>query len=184
MCYSELLDTATTNGEHIMYTAPSNIKESYARWDYSADTTTPAHDAMKTAIGKALDAGVFYSVDMANVVAEALCVTQEQRDADIVPGKARCVEGGPFAMEVYLARKVVEAERFAIKDAVQRDKMSLVVGQKVGKLYLNDGKYAMGAVVDSLTDKSVTLRASRGAQKIVFKCTYIALQSYIDRAKK
>lgn len=165
-----------------MYIPPSNIKESYARWEHDAEMT-PAHEVMKDAINKAIDDGVFYSSHMADAVAESLGVTQEQRDADIIPGKTRCVEGGPFAMEVYLARKVVEAERFAIADAIVRDSLRLCEGEKIGKIKPNDFKFMMGCMIEKLTDNTVTLYGSRGAQKLRLECSYTALKAYGERAE-
>lgn len=167
----------------VNYPVQESCKACYPRWE-GAFVVTLEHEAMKAAIHKALDADVFYSDDMADYVAQELGVTQEQRDADIIPGKTRSVEGGPFAMEVYLARKVVEAERFAVKDAIVRDSLNLSVGQKLGKLKLNDYKFCMGSTIESLTDKLVVLTASRGPQRIRVQCSYTALQGYIKSGKK
>lgn len=166
-----------------MYVAPKDIKESYARWEHNV-AMTPAHEAMKAVINAALDNGVFYTTDMTETVANALGVTQEQRDADIVPGKTRCVEGGPFAMEVYLARKIVEDERFAKADAIVRDRLALSVGQKIGKLTPNDFKLTRGCIVEAVSDREVTIIGSRGPQKVRIKCSYTALENYIERANR
>lgn len=166
-----------------MYPVQVNCEACYPRWKHNF-IVTPEHEAMKAAINKALDNGVFYSNHMADYAANELGVTQEQRNADIVPGKPRSVEGGPFAMEVYLARKVVEADRFAIKDSIVRDNLKLSVGQKLGKLKLTDYKFCIGSTVESLTEKTVTMVASRGAQRIRWESTYTGVQSAIERAKQ
>ncbi len=164
----------------MIYPVQVSCKECYKLWDGNY-ILTPHHIIMKAALNKAIDVGIFYCNDMVDYVANELGVTQEQRDADKLEGKTRAVEGGPFAMEVYLARKVVESERFAASDAVIRDNLNLQVGQKLGKLRLSDYKYALGCTVDNLSVTSVVLSASRGGRRIKFQCSYTALHNYIER---
>lgn len=158
------------------YVPPASVKEATDRWKHGSERTA-SHQAVKDAVAKALDDGVFYNNQMTDRVAQALGVTDEQRQAG-----EKQVEGGAFGYDVYLARKEVEQERADKANREAKARLGLKVGENVGKLKLQDGKLASAATVETLGDTNLTLIAKRGPQTIRIDTTYAGLEIYAERA--
>lgn len=160
------------------YTVAPTNNEASERWKFG----TEGHTLMRQAVESALDAGVFYSNAFQAYCAKFMNVSEYEQDIDKRSPQGRRVEGGPFWYEVYTCRKIIEKERYAVKDAIVRDKLSLSVGQKIGKIRLNDGKLVMGSTIEQLTPSHAILTGRRGSQTLRVTLTYMELNTRAQRA--
>lgn len=162
------------------YTPPKSDKEARSRWvgelGNGDPVRGPGHEAMLDAVGKALDAGLFYTKEFNKFVADVLGVTDQSAFA------VDRTEGGPFGYEVYYARKVVEKERADNRNKDIGEKLRLSVGENIGRLRLNDGKIASASTIASVGDTSAVIMAKRGPQTIKVTLTFDSLMAYAERA--
>lgn len=101
---------------------------------------------------RALDAGLFYNVDVNAAVAKDLGVTNEQ-----LARNTERVDGGDFGFDVYYARSAVEAMRYQRKLVATAQALAFQSGDKVGALIFNDGKRNTSMVVTKVDEAGIEL---------------------------
>ena len=134
---------------------------------------TQRQQAIMDAVGKALEDGVFYTSDLNPRIAKELGFDGPTGD------------GTDFSMDVYLARKAVEAKQAREKASVIAKELSLTTGDELGTLIFNDGKVvnkvSVGAIVDGGTTV-VQITGKRGPVQVGATLAVDSIKNAIERA--
>jgi hypothetical protein len=123
----------------------------YEEWlTYKAPELKPnlRQQLVMAAAARAIDAGLFYNVDVNAAVAADLGVTREQ-----LARNTQKVDGGDFGYDVYFARGAVEAIRHQQRLVDTAAALALRPGDKVGAIIFNDGKRTTGAVAQCCSSR-------------------------------
>ncbi len=134
---------------------------------------TARQQAIMDVVAKAMDDGVFYNTDMNARVAKEMGYTGQ-------------VEQSNFSRDVYMARKVVEAQRAEKGAKKVQEELNLKAGDKLGVLVFNDFKVTSAVSVNSVTDngRTVSIRGKRGAATVTATTSPTNIKYAIDRAKE
>ena len=154
----------------------------YTDWrlNHSREFTPDARQALAmSAVQQCLDEGLFYTKDVRARCLQLLPVTPE----DAARGIGN-VEGGDFGMDMYYARRALDARAgFAADDAAILE-MSPKVGQSLAHLRFNDGKLIRAVKITAVSDdcRSVTITGKRGATTVGASYTPCQLLRAMRRA--
>lgn len=127
----------------------------YEQWSLCkspAFEPTPRQRLVMEAAERALDAGLFYNVDVNAAIAKDLGVTTEQ-----LARNSERVDGGDFGYDVYYARSAVEAMRYQRKLEATAQALAFQPGDKIGALIFNDGKRNTGMVLTKVDAAGIEL---------------------------
>lgn len=137
----------------------------------------PRQQLVMNAVGQALDDGLFYTEEvLAGVVTllnipESVCQIQTTN-----------VENGDLGMDVYYARRAVEAQRQFKREDEDAKRLNLVVGDKLGVLVNNTLKRFNACKVTSVNGANYSILGSRGGQMYVITTTSSSVITQMDRA--
>ncbi|VTU44185.1 hypothetical protein [Variovorax sp. RA8] len=154
----------------------------YDEWRLCKSPTfapTPRQRLVMEAAERAIDAGLFYNVEVNAAVAKDLGVTQEQ-----LARNTQRVDGGDFAYDVYFARSAVEAIRHHRKLVATAQALAFQPGDKVGALIVNDGKRNTGMVITKVGADGIELEieGKRAGKPIGLRTNVGAVASAIANA--
>lgn len=161
--------------------APGKCYEEWLTHKSPAFRPTPRQQLVMAAAARAMDAGLFYNVDVNAAVAADLGVTREQ-----LARNTQRVDGGDFGYDVYFARGAVAAIRYQQKLVDTAAALALRPGDEIGALIFNDGKRTTGAVVESVEADGLNLviKAKRAGKPIGLRCNVDALANAVRTAQE
>ena len=161
------------------YHLPASV---YANWTFnqSRDFAPDARQvlAMST-VQQCLDEGLFYTCDVLARCRQLLPLTPEDAARGI-----GLVESGEFGMDLYYARRALDARAGFAADDVSILEMSPKVGQSLPHLMFNDCKLIRAVKITAVSDdsRSVTFTGKRGALAVTACRTPRELQRAMRRA--
>lgn len=148
------------------------------RWN----TSNPVTDEMRplyNAIAAAMDSGIFYTRDMLKHITERFAFTGSGLDSH------KNVEGGAIGMEIYYARRRIDADRNAIAQKAALERLAIGVGDKLGPLYfpsIRKGMYRNNSVI-AITAQEITFEGTAGNRRFTVKASPTAVENALTRAR-
>ncbi|CAG9236931.1 hypothetical protein PSP6_700014 [Paraburkholderia tropica] len=172
----------TANHETGYYPLCASTDEAGRRYGNLAHHMGPIEPHMMRLIGavsRALESGLFYSDAVLAAVIADFGNYLQPGDTEI--GKSE-VSGGQFGMEVYYARRYLDAcDQRVMLDAAA-EKLALRNGTHLGTLMFNDFKVTTGCVASGVSRSGVTVTGKRGRTVVRFSTNAVAIDCAIERA--
>lgn len=162
--------------ENATYRPSTTSGEAARRWRESSGHE-PWQQALKASVQRALDQRLHYTRDVLAFVVADIGVSEEALARDSAK-----VEGGAVGMDVYYARKQLEAEARERREAQLRAALALRPGEQIGKIMAGDHKQILGCEVLEVSDKGVKLRGTRGPHKVEADATYTGIYQGAEQA--
>jgi hypothetical protein len=117
------------------FTVSTTTRHAYERWGFD-QPITPEMQTLMDSVTRAIDAGLFYTTDVYAAVLKDFDFTAEEIARN--PGTTR-VQNGVLGMDIYYARRRVEAQREAIAEQEARERLRLEPGMKFRRLCFSSG---------------------------------------------
>lgn len=162
------------------YVAPeAKVHDDWARHQCEDFTPTERQLTVIAAVQSALDTKLFYTVDVVAHCKAYLCVTEEQAAVGI-----ERVENGDLGMDLYYARRYLEAKHGFALERLALEKLKPRVGKTLGTLVFSDFKRNTQMVITEISNggKLFDLTGKRGAYKVSMSCTTRQIENAINRA--
>jgi hypothetical protein len=165
------------------YPLPQTSNKSYVRWIKCESKDFLPDESQKyimNLVSESLDQGLFYNRDVfthvENKIKNILPVDY-QREIDQV-------EGGVLGMEIYYARKAVEAIKKRNKANDILNNLELTEGKWIGTLKFNDGTTIHKVKINSIIDsENINCLGVRGSKEVEFTVTAISIENGLNRWK-
>ena len=114
------------------------------------------------AVRQAIDeAKLFYTKDVYD-----FCVKILMPDADALAKHTKKVEGGEIGMDIYYARRYIDARKSFAREDAAAAKLKPMVGMKLGKLRLQNLKSCTGSTITMVAVDAITVDATLGSKRI------------------
>jgi hypothetical protein len=158
---------------------PKNLFDDWRLAKRRGFEPNPRQRLLMDAVARARKEGLYYTTEVSKRVAELVRFDMSQNT-----GEQR-VEGGDFGMDVYYARRALEARStFEQEDVAARD-LQLHAGAALGTLVFTDFKRTTGVMllepVDAWTWK---FEGKRGAARVTGTASVLQLKYAIERASE
>lgn len=138
---------------------------------------SPRQRLLMDAVVRALKDGLFYSEEVKSRVAE-LVHFDRTRSTDVLR-----VEGGDFGMDVYYARRAVDARATFDREAAAAAELRLRAGDRLGTLVFMDGKRTTGVtMLESVDSWTWKFEGKRGTARVTGTGSALNLKHAIERA--
>lgn len=162
----------------MQYHLPKDTYKDWARNESRQFVPDARQKMVIEAVRRAIeDENLFYTKDV-----YAFCVKLLLPNIEDLEKCVKTVEGGEVGMDLYYARRYLDAQkRFALEDSVLV-KLRPQPGMKLGTLVLQDLKRYTGAVITEVEDDSITVEAKCGSLSHRFKTSPVGVRNGIDRA--
>lgn len=162
----------------MQYQLPANTYEDWARNETRGFTPDERQKLVIEVVRRAIEEEkLYYTKDV-----YAFCVKQLIPSPDDLAKSAKTVEGGEVGMDLYYARKYLDArKRFAMEDQVAAQ-LRPRAGMVVGTLTLQDLKRYTGATITAVNGDELTIEAKRGSVGVRFTTTPLGLSRCMERA--
>jgi len=155
--------------EKLHYTLSPSTIAAYDRWKADKEPT-PEMQALMDTVADALMQGLYYNVDVYAFVVERFDFTPEELQRDV-----GYVERGVVGMELYYARKRVDARKDAEDEAEARRHLALVAGMKLGELKFAAYSLMRNCVVEGVYASEVIIDVTQGKRRKRFHTTARAI---------
>ena len=147
------------------------------RWKIE-NPITAAMRPLYDAIAAAVDTGIYYTRDMTAYIRARFNFTGPGLDTH------KGTEGGAIGMEIYYARRRLDADRDAIEQSAAFKRLSLRHGENVGALHFHNGKKGRfrNAIIEAATPERITAIATAGGRKFTITLTPVKLERAMREA--
>ncbi len=169
-----------TTNQTSRYVAPqSGVSADWARYQCDEYQPTERQLPIIEAVQSALDAKLYYTVDVLEHCKSYLAITPEQASVN-----TERVEGGNFGFDCYYARRYIEARQGHEAERIALARLNPHVGQNLGTLIFSDFKRNTGMTITAISEggKLFDLSGKRGAYKVSLSCTAKQIENAMNRA--
>jgi hypothetical protein len=165
------------------YPLPQTSTGSYNRWIKCESKEFLPDESQKyimDLVEESLNNGLFYNKDVfAQVESKIKSILPSDYQREI--GQ---VEGGVLGMEIYYARKAVEAIKQQNKSDEILNNLQLTEGKELGTLKFNDGRTFHQVKINNIFDsQNINCTGIRGKKNYEINMSAIAIQSGLNRWK-
>ena len=164
--------------DNMEYKLPSDSYKDWARNEARDFVPTDRQRLVIESVRRAtVDESLFYTKDV-----YAFCVKELNPSTEILCVNAEKVEGGEFGMDLYYARRYLDAQKhFAAVDAAHA-RLKPQAGMVLGTLVLQDFKRNTGAKIVAVEGYEFRVQMKRGAHAYDFVCPALTIRYAMDRA--
>jgi len=161
------------------YHLPANVYNDWNACEFRVFTLTDRQLLVVNAVREAVDVkGLFYSSEVFDFCIERL----KPSDADKLKGLGK-VERGEVGMDLYYARKYLDAQKRFQNEDEAHALLRPYVGMKLGSLVFQDFKLTTSWVVKAVDGPRVTLIGKRGGNEVGCRRDYVSRMDLSDATR-
>lgn len=162
----------------LQYHLPEDTYHDWNSCEFRNYQVTPRQALVVEAVKQAVQVqGLFYSSDVYDFCIKLLKPNDGDRKAGL-----GYVERGHVGMDLYYARKYLDAQARFQKEDEAWARLKPQVGMKLGTLVFQDLKVSTSWVITAITDSSLSMAGKSGRNGVSCTCSALSVRYCMDRA--